>query len=490
MSRSNRSGIDRRALLGTAGLALAATGARAASEAIQAAPPAAAAPPEVTRTLARYIVGARYADLPEAVRREGVRSFLNWVGVAVGGSHHETLDVAVSALQPFSGPPQAGLFGRTERFDIMNAAFLNGVSSHIFDFDDTHLKTVIHPAGPVASAILAYAEMTPVSGADFLNALVLGIETDCRIGNAVYPNHYDVGWHITGTAGVFGAAAAVGKLMGLDEQRMVWALGLAASQPVGLRESFGSMNKSFNPGRAASNGLFAAILAAKGYTSSDGMIEAKRGWANTVSTKRDYREITEGLGTRYESLLNTYKPFACGIVMHPTIDAAIQIRDGERIRPDQIARIDLKVHPLVLELTGKTEPRTGLEGKFSIYHAAAVAFVEGAGGEKQFSDRAVADPAVVALRRKVVPVVTPGIAAAQVDMTVTLTDGRTVKRFIEHAIGSVEKPMSDGQLEAKFNDLVEGILPETRTRRLLDLCRALPELGDVAEVARAGSAQS
>ncbi len=377
MTHSRRPGLDRRTLLGTAGLALAANGAGAAQGEGPAAPSAAAAPPEVTRILARYIVGARFADLPEPVRREGVRSFLNWVGVAVGGSHHETLDVAVSALKPFSGPPQAGLFGRSERFDIMNAAFLNGVSSHIFDFDDTHLKTVIHPAGPVASAILAYAEMNPVSGADFLNALVLGIETECRIGNAVYPNHYDVGWHITGTAGVFGAAAAAGKLMGLDEQKMVWALGLAASQPVGLRESFGSMNKSFNPGRAASNGLFAAILAAKGFTSSDGMIEAKRGWANTVSTKRDYREITEGLGTRYESLLNTYKPFACGIVMHPTIDAAVQIRNEERIKPDQIARIDLKVHPLVLELTGKTEPRTGLEGKFSIYHAAAVAFVEG-----------------------------------------------------------------------------------------------------------------
>ncbi|MFD0938723.1 MmgE/PrpD family protein, partial [Methylobacterium trifolii] len=451
------------------------------------APPPSPAPKDVTRTLARYVVSARYEDLPEAVRKEATRTFLNWVGVAVGGSHHETLDVAVAALQPFSGPPQAGLFGRPERFDIMNAAFLNGVSSHIFDYDDTHLKTVIHPAGPVASAILAYAAMKPVSGAEFLNALVLGIEAECRIGNAVYPNHYDVGWHITGTAGVFGAAAAAGRLMGLTEQQMVYALGLAASQPVGLRESFGSMNKSFNPGRAASNGLFAAILAAKGYTSSDGMIEAKRGWANTVSTKQDYREITEGLGTRYETLLNTYKPFACGIVMHPTIDAAIQIRDQERISPDRIARVDLKVHPLVLELTGKTAPKSGLEGKFSIYHAAAVAFVEGAGGEKQFSDRAVADPAVVALRQKIVPVVTPGIAAAQVDMTVTLDDGRTVHRFIEHAIGSVETPMTDAQLERKFSDLAEGILPDARTREVMGMCRSLRDLPDAGAVLRAGA---
>ena len=247
---------------------------------------------DVTGTLAHYLVTATYDDLPGNVRKEGVRTLLNWVGVAIGGSRHQTVDIAVAALAPFSGPAQASLLGRRERFDIMNAAFINGVSSHIFDYDDTHLKTIIHPAGPVASAILALSEMHPVSGKDFLNALVLGVETECRIGNAVYPNHYDVGWHITGTAGVFGSAAAVGKLLNLNQQQMVWAIGLAASQPVGLRESFGSMNKSFNPGRAASNGIFAALLASKNFTSSDQMIEAKRGWANTVSTKQDYARFS------------------------------------------------------------------------------------------------------------------------------------------------------------------------------------------------------
>jgi 2-methylcitrate dehydratase PrpD len=448
------------------------------------APKAAAAPPHVTDILARYVVAAKYDDLPANVRKEGVRTFLNWVGVAIGGSRHQTVDIAASALGPFSGPPQASLLGRRERFDVMNAAFINGVSSHIFDYDDTHLKTIIHPAGPVASAILALAEMQPVSGKDFLNALVLGVETECRIGNAVYPNHYDVGWHITGTAGVFGAAAAAGKLLGLNEQQMVWALGLAASQPVGLRESFGSMNKSFNPGRAASNGIFAAVLASKNYTSSDGMIEAKRGWANTISTKQDYKEITDGLGQRYEAALNTYKPFACGIVLHPAIDAAIQLRNENKLTADQIERVELKVHPLVIELTGKKTPREGLEGKFSIYHAVAIALVEGAGGEKQFSDRAVTDPMVVALRSKVIPVITPGIDTAQVDMTVVLKDGRTLHRFIQHAIGSLDVPMSDKALEGKFADLADGILPATAIRQVMDTCWKLETLSNAADIAR------
>jgi 2-methylcitrate dehydratase PrpD len=283
---------------------------------------------------------------------------------------------------------------------------------------------------------------------------------------------------------VFGAAAAAGKLLGLSEQQMVWALGLAASQPVGLRESFGSMNKSFNPGRAASNGIFAAMLASKNFTSSDQMIEAKRGWANTISTKQDYGEILGDLGTRYEAALNTYKPFACGIVMHPAIDAAIQLRNENKLTADQIDHIDLKVHPLVLELTGKKTPREGLEGKFSIYHAVAVALVEGAGGEKQFSDRAVNDPTVVALRGKVNPVVTPGVKPEQVDMTVVLKDGRQLHRYIAHAIGSVEVPMTDKQLGTKFSDLAEGIIPADAIRRVMDACWNVENLPNAADIAK------
>ncbi len=273
--------------------------------------------------------------------------------------------------------------------------------------------------------------------------------------------------------------------MGLTEQQMVYALGLAASQPVGLRESFGSMNKSFNgpgslqrPVRRDPGGEGLHLVG------RDDRGQARLGEhdLHQAGLVGDHRR----LGSRYEAQLNTYKPFACGIVMHPTIDAAIQIRDADHVRPEDIKRVDLKVHPLVLELTGKTAPKTGLEGKFSIYHAAAVAFVEGAGGEKQFSDRAVNDPRVVALRQKVVPVITPGIEPAQVDMTVTLNDGRTVHRYIEHAIGSVEKPMSDAQLDAKFADLAAGILPEAQAKRVMQLCRSLPELKDAGDVAQAG----
>lgn len=337
--------MDRRKFIGASALA-----GSLALAAPQGSAPKKDSPPtkDITRILARYVVSARLADLPAPVRKEAARTLLNWVGCTIGGSRNEAVDIAVSALSPFFGPEQASLLGRKERTDIFHASLLNGISSHVLDFDDTHLRTIIHPAGPVVSAILALSEYQPVTGGDFLNAMVLGIETECRIGNAVYPAHYDVGWHITGTTGVFGAAAASGKLLGLSEQQMVWALGLAAAQPVGLREMFGTMTKAFHPGRAAHNGLTAAFLASRNYTSSDHGIEAKSGWANVLSTERNYAEITEKLGQRYEAALNTYKPFACGIVIHPTIDGSIQLRNQYHLTADQIDRVELKVHPLVL----------------------------------------------------------------------------------------------------------------------------------------------
>lgn len=441
--------------------------------------------PEVTRTLARYVRTARYEDVPEAVRAEARRSLLNWMGCAVGGAGHETLDRALAALGPLSGPAQATVIGRTERLDMLHAALMNGISSHVFDFDDTHLKTIIHPAGPVASAILALAETRAISGADFLLAFILGVEVECRIGNAVYPAHYDVGWHITGTAGVFGAAAACGRLLGLDEQRMLWALGIAGTQSSGFREMFGTMCKPFHPGRAAQNGLTAALLAANGFTSSTRVLEAPRGFANVMSTKQNFAEITEGLGDSFEIALNTYKPFACGIVIHPTIDGCAQLRQAHGLTGDEIERIDLRVDPLVLELTGKRTPQVGLEGKFSVYHSAAVAVIHGRAGEEEYSDACVRDPRVIALRDKVQAVAEDDIREDEAYVTITLKDGRVLTKHVEHAIGSLARPMSDAQLEAKFRGLAEGRLGRTRTDALISLCRRVDRLPDVGELARA-----
>ncbi len=215
------------------------------------------------------------------------------------------------------------------------------------------------------------------------------------------------------------------------------------------------------------------------------MIEARRGWANTISTKQDFKQITEGLGQRYEAALNTYKPFACGIVIHPSIDAAIQLRNQHKLTAEQIESINLRVHPLVVELTGKRTPQIGLEGKFSVYHSVAVAIIDGAAGEKQYSDRAVRDAKIMALRDRVQTSIDPAVKTEQVDMTITLKDGRKLHKFIEHAIGSVEVPMTDQQLETKFTDLAEGILPAAQIRKLMDTCWQVEQLSSADMVAKA-----
>ena len=442
---------------------------------------------EVTRTLARWIVGSRLADIPAEVRKSGVASFLNWMGCAVGGSRHETLDRAIAALAPFAGPGQATILGRREHFDVMHAALLNGISSHVFDFDDTHLKTIIHPAGPIASAVLAMAEYQPLSGAELLHAFIIGVEVECRIGNAVYPAHYDIGWHITGTAGVFGAAAAVGKMLNLDEQQMTWALGIAGTQSAGFREMFGTMCKSFHPGRAAQNGIASALLAKQNFTSSNRVLEAPRGFAHVMSVSRDFDEITRDLGKVWETALNSYKPFACGIVIHPSIDGCIQLRNEHGLKAEDIAKIDLIVDPLVLELTGKKTPQTGLEGKFSVYHSCAAAIIYGAAGENEYGDDTVRDPRVMTLRDKVEAVAKDDINEDEAYLTITLNDGRVLKKHVEHAIGSIAKPMTRDQLIAKFDSLVRDVLPVDRADALRELCWKMEDLGDAGDLARAAA---
>ena len=215
--------------------------------------------PRVTARLAEFVAASRWDDIPDAVRREGVRSLLNFVGGALGGCRDEAVNLAVRVLAPCFGPPQATIIGRSERADALNAAFLNAVSANVLEYDDTHLATVIHPAAPVAPGLFALAEQRRVSGAALVHALILGIEAECRIGLGVMPTHYRRGWHITATCGIFGAAAAAGKLLGLDNRHMAWALGHAATQSAGLVESLGSMSKSIGVGNAARNGLAAAL---------------------------------------------------------------------------------------------------------------------------------------------------------------------------------------------------------------------------------------
>jgi 2-methylcitrate dehydratase PrpD len=434
--------------------------------------------PPITEQLARFVAEHPSRGWSDAVDHEAHRTFLNWLGCAIGAARHEAVESALAAVQMLQPAPQATLAGRAERVDIANAALINGISSHTFDFDDTHLKTIVHPAGPVASAVMALAEHLGATGRQVIDATVLGIDVACRMGNVVYPQHYDRGWHITGSTGMLGAAAACARLLGLNAHQTQMALGLAASQPVGLREQFGTMTKPFHPGGAARAGLMSALMARHGFTASPRALEAPRGWAQVLSTKYDWREATDELGQRFEISFNAYKPFACGIVIHPSIDACAQLRE-QGVKPEQVAQIELRVHSLVLELTGKKEPQDGLQGKFSVYHGCAAGLIFGRAGEAQYADDIVRREDVVALRRKVVAVVDESIREESVVATATLTDGRVITVRVDHAIGSLQRPMTDAMLEAKFHDLSDPILGRARSEQALAACWSLGQAPDL-----------
>jgi 2-methylcitrate dehydratase PrpD len=439
---------------------------------------------DATRLLAQYALSTQYEDLPKNIQQEASRAFVNFVGVTIGSCQHEAVNISINTLRKISDSKQATILGRKERFDPLNAAFINGVSSHVFDFDDTHLVTNVHAAGPIASVLLAYSELNPVSGREFMNAFYLGVEYTIRLSNALAPNHADVGWHVSGTHPTIGAAAAVGRLMRLNEQQMIWALGLAASQPVGFRDSFGSMNKSFNPGRAAENGLFSALLAQNNFTSSDQMIESRIGWANSMSTKQDYREMLGDLGTRFEIAKDTYKPYACGIVIHPAIDGTIQLRNEYQLKPEQIKSIHIRANPFQLELCGKKTPRTGLEGKFSVYHSVAIALIDGCAGEKQYSDEAVCNHRTVELRNKITVEVDNKLHKKSGEVTITLNNGQVLNKVIESAVGGLENPMTNEQLNEKFLDLSEDILPSAQCKKILEDTWEMAELASAGDFAK------
>jgi 2-methylcitrate dehydratase PrpD len=320
-----------------------------------------------------------------------------------------------------------------------------------------------------------------VSGPDFLHAFILGFEVVSRIGAATYPAHYTAGWHSTGSIGVFGAAVGVGRLLGLEAAAMTNAVSLAATQSAGLREMFGSMGKAFHPGRSAQSGYVAALLAQEGFTGGRFPLESPRGFAAVQAGTYDLGKVTEGLGEQFELRFNTYKPFPCGIVVHPTIDAAIQLRDAYGFVADDVAAVELRVAPLVKDLCNKKVISTGLEGKFSIYHAAALGLGRGHANIRDFTDEAANDPAMRRLRDLTEAIGDDKVGEDAVVIKVRLRDGREVGMQLDQSLGNLERPLNDAQLEAKFRAQA-GVIAPAQADAAIAACWGIEDLDDVGKL--------
>ncbi|HUP95805.1 MAG TPA: MmgE/PrpD family protein [Burkholderiales bacterium] len=440
--------------------------------------------PGVSARLSQFLCRTQWQDIPPQVRHEAKRSLMNFFACSLGGCRDAVIESASAVLGQFGGPASATVIGRNEKFDVLNAVFLNAASANVFDFDDTHARTIIHPTAPVAPPLLAHAEGTRISGEKLLLALVLGVETECRIGNAISPGHYRRGWHITSTCGVFGAAAAAGKALNLSEQHMNWALGNASAQAGGLLETLGTMGKSISVGNAARNGLVAAMFAQQGVFGPEAPLEGTYGFLRVTGDNPDFSCITRALGDSWEIALNTYKPYPCGIVLMPVVEACLTLVRTEAPAAAEVKRIEITAHPLLRERTDRVHPLSGREAQVSAQHAVAVTLTRGRAGLAEFSDACAVHPTLSALRESVVFNDEPSSPVESAAVTVHLRDGRTLTHRIDHAHGSVNRPLSDGDLEQKLKDLIDYGGSKCKAQPLVDAIWALDSVNDAGAIMR------
>jgi 2-methylcitrate dehydratase PrpD len=434
----------------------------------------------VTERLAAFVVEARCDALPPPVVHQAKRSVMNLFAVALAGCRDATVESALSCLAAFSGGGTAALIGRRERLDALNAAFLNAAGANVLDFCDTHTPTAIHPTAPLVPALLALAELQRVSGRDLLLALVLGQEAECRIGLSLSPSHYNKGWHITATCGVFGAAAGCGKLLGLSTEQMVWALGSAATQAAGLCECLGTPAKSIGVGNAARNGLLSALLASRNFAGPAEPLNGAQGYFHALGETADLSWCS-GFGDSWEILKTSYKPYPCGFVMHPVIDCVLDWRQTHPAAA--VSKVVVTGNPLLGARADRPNISTGREAQVSVQHAVAAALLAGQAGLDQFTDACVQDPQVHALRGKIAVVRDASIPTIAASVEITTADGAVHKLSQTAARGSDLNPMTDRDLEEKLRAAAASWNPHHDVAPLIDAIWTLDESADASRLA-------
>ena len=427
----------------------------------------------VTTDFCAAMLDAAASPLPPEVSRAARRTLLNVLGTAASaaGSPAVTVLLAAAAEQGSAGDVQVPGLART--LDPYWGALVTGTAAHLDDFDDTHLATVIHPGAATLATVLSLAPETAPSGAAFLGAFAVGCEAQLRIGNAISPAHYDHGWHITGTCGVFGAAVAASALLGLDAGAASRALSLAATMTLGHREAFGSMTKPLHAGKAAANGVLAARLAAAGLAGPPDPL-GPGGVLEVLAAAVD----RSALGRGWELELNSFKTYPCGVVAHPAMDAAIAV--SSRIDPAEITAITLRCHPLVPELMGTLHPADGLRSRFSARHGVAVGLRFGRAGLTEFSDAAATAPEVARLRGLITLDPDPGMARDAAVLRIETRSADPVEVRTEHTRGSIARPLTDDELQDKVQALVTPVLGDGAADRVRKAVDGLAGAGGVS----------
>jgi 2-methylcitrate dehydratase PrpD len=449
--------------------------------------------PTVIEQLATYACRESFARLPDATVRAARRAILDTLGVMLAGSREETAVRARRLIEHRRGPGEASIVGTSERASIEDAALANGVAAHALDYDDVQASLSGHPSVPVLPPALALAERERASGQDLLTAFVVGVEIEAKLGRAVNPAHYEIGWHATSTLGVFGAAAAAGVLLRLPVDRMAHALALAASMASGVKANFGTDSKPWHVGHAARCGLEAAQLASVGFTGNPAALEHGDGFGSTFGAgmKPSWELTTLDLGAPHEVAEPGIgvKRFPACASTHQSLDAVLELAHEHAIDPARVRAVECAVSYLAPHQLIYDRAETGLQGKFSMPYCVSVALLDGTVGLAQFADERVRRADVQSLMPKVRMVVHPEqttrdtLASKFSEVTITMDDGRTLVRRVVHAKGQPRNPLTDADLEVKFRDAAGRVLPADRVDALLT---ALQELGAVSDVGGLG----
>jgi 2-methylcitrate dehydratase PrpD len=421
-----------------------------------------------------------FEALPKPAVEMGRLAVLDWWGVTVGGVDEPVARLLRQAVPEPEGP--ASVLGTDRSASPITAAFWNGTASHALDYDDTVLALPGHVTAPVLPGLLALAEARGGSGRDVLAAFVLGVEVMCRVSRALAPGHYRAGWHATATLGRLGGAAACARLLGLDALGIDRAVGLGAAQLAGIHESFGTMGKPFQVGRAAADGLLAALLAASGMTGPAGILD-RAGWARRLSPDWTPGRLADGLGHEWAVQDVFFKRFPCCFATHAALSALLDLRPG--LDPAAIEAVDLEVCRTALLVADQRRPDTGLGGKFSLTYCAASALLRGAVREEHFTAEAVRDPSVLALAERVRLLPQAELDETRARAVVRLRDGSVRERTGDLRIGRDPERLGR-ELGAKFQALTEPRLGAAESARLRDALGRVDEIEDLTELTRRG----
>lgn len=458
-----------------------------------------------TDALVKFITSAKLETFPADVVAQAKRCLIDGFAVILAGTTDPGNVIIRRYVSATGGTKEASIIGREPLMSSATlAALANGAAGHAMDFDDTQLSTtpdrtyglLTHPTVPALASALAVAEQKRASGADFLEAFLTGFEVECKIAEAIDPDHYLRGFHSTATAGTFGAAACAARLMHFDSTTTAHALAIAASLAAGIRVNFGTMTKPLHAGRAAENGIFAAELAGRGFTGGDAALDGQWGYFQVLGGGAEPDRLVGALGRPY-SIVNpgvSVKPYPCGSLSHPSMDAMLKLVTERDIKPDAIKSVRLRAGSNILEPLRYKTARTGLEAKFCVPFLLGVIALRRKAGIREFADEFVASEPVQRMMAKVTTVFDPKIEAQGFDrirsvVEIDLQDGRTlVQPSDERYRGGPDWPLTQVELRERFEDNAGLVLEASRVHRALEQIESTENLKDIRELTRTLSA--